>query len=126
MIFQICRHHEHHDGYSLNTWLLEHDGKSARQFQNDVAHAIKTVAGNYLANEDNHADIDRWIDAAVKRLTIVHGYTLLEPCVFDIDSPTFIDRHFANVEGTSWREVVGDDIFEKMLVHNDAVWAERE
>ena len=111
-----------YDSYEYN--LLTHPEKTKDTFDADVEVAIRVVGAEYVENEDGYIHIWTWLELAMEYMIGHLGYTEIKP----IRHPSFgslmietDDLEYLSEAHERWRGIIGEDLFAKIVRHNDEV-----
>ena len=106
--------------------------KSIEQWQEDCKKALREVGEKYLKEEDGWASAPHWIKKAGEVL-VKYGYKEVSPISFGHFGSYIInheeDDNYHDEEGGRWKELVGEDLYNKAVEHNrkldSTLWSDK-
>jgi hypothetical protein len=96
----------------INYLCTNSNNPTQAQFRNDVIALLKKYGKEYLSQEDNWAEGEKWIVYIIPKLNEL-GYYDFKPITTYFQTPDII-----NDGQEYWEKVVGTDLFNLAVEHN--------
>lgn len=108
-----------------NTYLYTHDNKTDSEFQEDVKMLLRKYGKEYLETEESWAGANKWIEFVSGKMHEL-GYNYAKPAQFSffggyIFKDKKIDPDEDGIEEKKWAEIVGQDLMDAALLHNQKI-----
>ena len=94
-------------------WLFEHPTKTQRDFEKDCQKALREFGDEYLQSEKSWASAMNWIEFITSKLP-VYGYKAIKTKEWG-----FWGGYILEDDDKDWAKLVGKELFEKALKHNN-------
>ena len=101
-----------------NSYLFLHDNKTQTDFKTDVEKLLKLYGKEYIDSNESWIGANTWIGFISEKMSTL-GYKSINTIKHSFFGAYIIEGDINDSEEKEWRNVIGDELMDYAIVHNN-------